>query len=145
VTDSTWWAYVQRVAGPVQNTQIADRVGIDKSAITRWSRGNRPEADFAVRFARGYGRPPAEALAAAGYMSTDEAGLHEVPATLEALTSEQLAAELLERIRSGTVGASPQDESNVTPITRKPAADMTVDELEAQRKAATTDESDPRE
>jgi len=48
VNESKWWNYVQAVTGGARIKDIADRVGIDKSNVSRWGNGARPAADFAV-------------------------------------------------------------------------------------------------
>ena len=103
MNESKWWNYVQAVTGGARIKDIADRVGIDKSNVSRWGNGARPAADFAVSFARAYGRPATEALAAASYITEPEAqlqpvffGQHEALATA---TATELLEELLRRSR----------------------------------------------
>ena len=98
-TTTRWWNYVQMITKGDSQTEIADRAGFDKSAISRWKRGLGTDVTFIVKFARAYDRPPVEALAAYGIISDDEADVREVKVGLADLTSEALAAELLRRLK----------------------------------------------
>lgn len=100
MTDTRWWKYVTATAGNVQNTDIADRVGIDKSNVTRWSKGSRPAVEFVLKFARAYGQPVVAALAEAEYITDREAGIREVMVGVADLSEAELAEELLQRIRA---------------------------------------------
>lgn len=91
--------YVVSVAGDVPYVRIAERAGVDRSVITRWAKGSRPDVDFAIAFARAMERPPLEALVAAGFITADEAALREVPAALGSFSSTMLAEELVTRLR----------------------------------------------
>lgn len=96
---------MREVAGDAPLKEIADRVGIDKSNVTRWKGGGRPAADFAVSFARAYGRPVTEALIAASYINSDEANLQTVKIGVSELSTLELVSELHSRIqRSENVG-----------------------------------------
>lgn len=66
-----WWDYVQRVSAVAANKDIAERTGLDASAVSRWKKhtDQQPTAQSVVAFARGYNRPAIEALIAAGYLT----------------------------------------------------------------------------
>lgn len=72
----TWWQYVERVTGRATQTAIAQAAGVDKVTVWRWKAKPTPEA--AIRLARAYSRPVAEALAAAGVITPEEASVTEV-------------------------------------------------------------------
>lgn len=112
MNESKWWLYIREVAGDAQLKEIADRVGIDKSNVTRWKNGARPAADFAVSFARAYGRPVVEALVAGSYITEAEAELRTVPVGVGDLKEVDLARELLARLehRNSSAGADQSDE-----------------------------------
>lgn len=95
-----WWDYVLAVVGDAQQKDVAHRVGIDPSHISRWARGHEPGVNFVLKFARSYDRNVLEALVAAELISEDEAELHEVRVGIKDYTLEQLATEMLERLRS---------------------------------------------
>lgn len=100
VNETRWWKYVQVVAGAVQAKDIADRVGIDKSNVTRWKQGGRPAVEFVLKFARSYDRPVVEALAEGEYITDAEARIREVKTGVEDLTEIELARELLARVEA---------------------------------------------
>jgi transcriptional regulator with XRE-family HTH domain len=72
---SGWWDYVVRVSGTSVQKSIATKSGIGETAFSRWKQGKNlpPEALTVINFARSYGRPPVEALVAAGYLTSEEA------------------------------------------------------------------------
>lgn len=65
-----------QVVGDLPNKEVAKKIGIGSdSTIGNWKRGenfSQPSANLVVRFARAYGVPLPEALAAAGYGTRDE-------------------------------------------------------------------------
>lgn len=69
----SFWEYVTRIAGNQQNREIAQSIGVDASAISRWRAGEQPRVKTVIAFARGYGRPAVEALIAAGYLEMTDA------------------------------------------------------------------------
>ncbi len=117
----TWWDYVQTVAGGAEQREIADRAGFDKSALTRWKNGSNADPLFVVKFARAFGRPVTEALAASGLITAEESGITVVTAgvaeALREATNDELLAELSSRLN---VGASSDADGldNVTMLTR---------------------------
>jgi transcriptional regulator with XRE-family HTH domain len=141
VNETTWWAYVQTVAGDVQAKEIADRAGFDKSAVTRWKQGGNPDPLFAVKFARAFGRPVVEALAAGGLITPEEADMREVAVGVSDLTNEELLDELRERLDSPRpvaqlrrVGGAPQTEaSHTTPFTGREAATRGNTQVDQER------------
>ena len=112
-----WWDYVFRIAGrEVRQKDIADRLGLEQSAVSRWKRPNAmPSAETVVKFARQYGRPPVEALIAAGYITEQEAGAPVGTFSAADLSTEDLFAEVrmrfdaVERYLSHPVSADEVD------------------------------------
>jgi transcriptional regulator with XRE-family HTH domain len=95
-----WWQYVERITRGASGAEIARKVEFDQSAISRWKNGERPRWDFVLKFARAYGRNVLEALAEAEYITDAEANVHEVKVEIEDLSMEQLAEEMLRRVRA---------------------------------------------
>lgn len=95
VTDA-WWEYVEQKAAGDSQADIARKLGVNKTTIWRW-KDQRSSADheMAIRFARAYNLPVAEALVAAGHITEDEAKLTEVRVRIEPsdLDADELAAE----------------------------------------------------
>lgn len=94
-----WSAYVRRIAAGLTQAQIAKKTGgVSTSNIGRWLRGElgQPDADNVISFARAFGRPPAEALAAAGYLRPDEADPN-TRTPLSAYSDRELIGELHRR------------------------------------------------
>jgi transcriptional regulator with XRE-family HTH domain len=57
--------------------QIAEKTGLAQSSVGAWLRGQPgvPRAESVIAFARAFRQSPIEALVAAGYLSTEEAGM----------------------------------------------------------------------
>jgi len=102
VEETQWYRYVRRISGDAKATEIADRAGFDKSALTRWKQGLSPDPLFVVKFARAYGRPIVEALVEAGVITETEAAVKEVRVgaeeALRLAQDEALIDELRDRL-----------------------------------------------
>lgn len=68
-----WKDYVaQQMQG--SQRELAERSGAGPASISRWLKGKPPSAEEAIRFARGVGLSPVQALTMAGYLTPREAG-----------------------------------------------------------------------
>lgn len=97
----TWARYVNRIVGDMKQTDIAEKTGVAQTNVGRWLRGDpgMPRAENVVAFARAFGQPPVEALAAAGYITAREASPDNAARTpLTKYTNEELLAELHKRM-----------------------------------------------
>ena len=95
----TWWSYVQRISAGAPNRDIAIAAELTPSAISRWKTGDVPRAENVIAFARGYNRPPQEALVVAGYLDESEAAeVVEVTHGLSDFDVVALVAELQRRV-----------------------------------------------
>lgn len=82
--------------------ELADKVQINPATISRWLDDEidaRPSAEQVIRFARGVGESPIQALVMAGYVSPDEARMEVKDLTLSDLSEVVLLSELLSRAR----------------------------------------------
>lgn len=72
----TWWEYVKKHAGAVDQQEIADAIGVTGSTIGRWKNGStkNPDGNHVAAFARRYNRPLVESFIAAGYIEPGEVG-----------------------------------------------------------------------
>ena len=70
-----WSLYVRRIAGGLNQVQIAEKAGLSQTNIGKWLRGEpgAPRAESVIAFARAFDQPPIEALVAAGYLTAAEA------------------------------------------------------------------------
>lgn len=102
MTMETWPEYLRRIAGGQTQAQIAERVGIGRLSVCNWIHGKtRPKAETVIAVARVYRRSPIEALVAADYLESDEAGVQvEVRISPSQLSAEQLADEVRRRLLS---------------------------------------------
>lgn len=136
MNETRWWKFVQSVAGDVQAKDIADRVGIDKSNVTRWKQGSRPAVEFVLKFARAYERPVVEALAASEYITDKEASVRTVKVGVSDLSDVDLASELLVRVQK-------RDRGNVITgrfgVGGQTHTDLETVELDTTELAASTD------
>lgn len=147
MTANSWWTYVEGTLDGDSALEAGRRAGFDSSAFTRWKKGARPDVDFVVKFARAYGRPVVEAIAAAGFITEAEADLREVQVGLHELSDLELAQELLSRVEAQ---AQLSDVPRITPTdsrfgrdvggSREPV-DLFSVRLEADEVAASTDDS----
>lgn len=73
---SMWAAYLEAVSGEDTQTDIANRLGIAQSTVSRWLDGRTVPTNSAVvaKFAQVYGRNPIEAMVAAGMLDLITAG-----------------------------------------------------------------------
>lgn len=100
----SWAEYVRRVTRSMSQTEIANRSGVAQTAISRWLRGDTgaPRAESVVAFARAIGKPPLEALIAAGYLEPREAGdTASVQSSIREFTTDELLNELRRRTIEG--------------------------------------------
>lgn len=86
-----------QVAGSATPSEIARRVGLTPSSVSRWQIST-PKPETAAAFARAYGRPLLEALIAAGVLTAEEAGVTEIAADLTSVTIDDLLAEIRRRV-----------------------------------------------
>jgi transcriptional regulator with XRE-family HTH domain len=97
----TWAEYVARVTADIPQKRVAELTGIDQTGVSRWQRGrNKPNAEKVVAFAKALGRPPIEALLAAGYLTRGDvaAGVVEIHTSLAQFTTDELLAEIRRRV-----------------------------------------------
>lgn len=98
--DLLWAEYVKRIAPGKNQTEIAALAGIDQTGVSRWLSGQSvPRVESVIRFARNMGRPPIEALVAAGYITPEEAGVSpSLQISVRELPTDELLAEIRRRV-----------------------------------------------
>lgn len=94
----TWWAYVQTWCGQDNPTDIARKIGVAGPTVHRWDR-SEPKPDSVRAFADAYGRPVLEAFVAAGFLTSEQASATVIRQDINALTDDDLAGELLARLK----------------------------------------------
>lgn len=136
MTQTRWWKYVTKLIGDSSYSAAADVAGFDKSAFTRWKKGAKADPEFVIKLARAYEANVLEALVEAEFITAEEAELNWVDTggtKLAAATEEQLADEVLRRMKLGVERDGPLD----TPVdelaqrrhvTPNPYSDTTPDE-----------------
>lgn len=71
---SSWFDYVRRHAGAAPQHEIAETLGVSDATVSHWKAGRRPPTPrHCVQVANAYGRSVMEALAAAGFITEEEA------------------------------------------------------------------------
>lgn len=96
---STWYDYVQRIAGSASQTQIERETGIRQSNLSRWKNGGTPAPEHAARIANSYGRPVLEAFVAAGFLTAEQANAQVVvDPSLSHFSDETLVNEIGRRL-----------------------------------------------
>lgn len=95
-----WGEYIKRVTPGKTQVEIAYLAGVDQTGVSRWLSGTSvPRAESVIRFARTLGRPPVEALIAAGYITPEEAGISpELQISIRELPTDELLAEIRRRV-----------------------------------------------
>jgi transcriptional regulator with XRE-family HTH domain len=108
MSEPGWWVYFRSTAGTEDGATIAQATGVTAPQVSRWkSSKNRPSADSMARFARHYGRPPVEALVAAGYLTADEAGdAIEIERGLDTRSDDELIEEVRRRLAAARASVS---------------------------------------
>lgn len=89
-----------RITNHASGVAISRAAEVDAGNVSRWKTGKvKPSAESVVKIARTWGKPPVEALVAAGYLSSAEAAeVIEVHTGLTALTDAELIAEVQQRM-----------------------------------------------
>jgi transcriptional regulator with XRE-family HTH domain len=99
-TTETWPEYVRRISGGATQAQIAERIGVGRLSVCNWLHGKtHPKAETVIIVARAYLRSPIEALIAASYLATDEAGDPiDIRVSLADIIAGDLGAEVQRRL-----------------------------------------------
>lgn len=74
MSTTDWWTYLSDLMGEDTPTVAAKKAGISASNFTRWKQGARADPDFVVKIARAYHGDVLEALVAADFITSEEAG-----------------------------------------------------------------------
>jgi len=107
--DQTAWSrYIDDTCGEDSNATIAVKLGVARSTIGRWRTGAfDPSPQQVVEYARAYRRSPAEALIAAGYLTTEDLDMAITVPTLTVadFSALALAQELTRRLKLDTTAS----------------------------------------
>jgi len=126
-----WWQYVQDVSDGAQQSEIARRLRVDQSTVSRWKGGVPGKPENVVRFAREYRRPVLEAFVAAGFLTTEDANATVTVPDIGQLSAADLLAEVRRRMREEVVGnaehPAPMNPTGGSPVTRHLSAVSTPD------------------
>lgn len=81
--------------------ELADKTGVNAATISRWlsDEGTQPSAEQVIRFARGVGDSPIQALVMAGYVTPNEARMEVKDLDIADLDEVVLLNELLARAK----------------------------------------------
>lgn len=102
ITDAS--EYLKQLTGEKSVRAIALRIGVAPTTIGRQIEAElRPE--LVVKICRQYGRPVLPELVAIGFITENEAMHTAMTSALAAATDEQLAQEILDRVRGNTASA----------------------------------------
>jgi transcriptional regulator with XRE-family HTH domain len=100
--DSTWWEWIERQLADRDMTtgRLSELTGLDRSAFTRWRKGERPTLDTSRLVAKAFDMSPLEVMVKAHLLFAEEAGLRGVSSPdPAALTDQQLVSELTRRLK----------------------------------------------
>ena len=126
-THEGWVDYLRRITPGLTRKDIAHAAGIDVSGVSRWLNGtSRPSPEKVIDFARGIGKPPIEALIAAGYLEDgDVNGQVELVQSVDELPDEMLVDELRGRLLDRR-GDQSQHGGSLSPPAWKPREEPRV-------------------
>lgn len=95
-----WADYVTEKSAAVNQADLADRLGVSQSTISRWRSGkNAPTVENVIDFARAVGDSPVAALVMFGFLRESEVGeVVHLKATADQLNAYDLLAELGRRL-----------------------------------------------
>lgn len=98
--ESMWGEYVKRVAPGMTQSGIAGIARVDQTVVSRWLSGRSiPRVESVIQFARSAGRSPIEAMVAAGYITSEEAGMTPgLQISIRELATDELLAEIRRRV-----------------------------------------------
>jgi hypothetical protein len=104
--------YLRDISDGATQTQIATAAGVAQSSVGRWNT-SKPQPDVVVRLAHHYGRPPLEAMIAAGWITEQDARVRAQERSLSDYSDTALLREVGRRMaqtsdRPGRIG-SPSD------------------------------------
>lgn len=101
-----WWSYVTRIAGTDNGKDIAKKVGVDQSTVSRWKTTGVPgKAENVAKLARAYNKPVLEAFVAAEFLSPAEAKVRPAPEPdFTQLTNDELLELVRARMREDVMG-----------------------------------------
>jgi transcriptional regulator with XRE-family HTH domain len=106
-----WWQYVQAEMDRRgwAGADLARAARISHTRVTRWREGQAPSIDAARGVANAFDTPLLTVLVEAGLITSGEAGQESLaPARAEDLSAEQLAAEVLKRMKANEVSDRPR-------------------------------------
>lgn len=84
----------------MSTTRLSELTGLDRSAFTRWRKGERPNLDTSRLVAKAFGMTALEVMVKARLLFAEEVGLRGVSSPdPAALTDQQLVAELTRRLK----------------------------------------------
>jgi transcriptional regulator with XRE-family HTH domain len=95
-----WADYVTEKSEAVNQADLAERLGVSQSTISRWMRSkNEPTVENVIDFARAVGDSPVAALVMFGFLRESEVGeVVRVTIGADQLESHDLLAELGRRL-----------------------------------------------
>lgn len=105
MSEVTWTAFLDATAGEVSGSEIARRLGVNSSTVSRWRAGTAsPSAEQVIAFAREYDEDPIYALFAAGFLTLEEtksSGEPPYQMQLRDFSDLALAREIVRRVEEG--------------------------------------------
>lgn len=101
---NTWATFVRAAIGSTKQHAVATRLGVHPTTLSGWLHARyTPSAEGAIAFARAFNLSPAEALVAAGHLTTEEAALRKAKIVNPAdIPGDVLIAEMTRRAAAGT-------------------------------------------
>lgn len=96
-----WSEYVRREMGGRRQADVALVVGVNQTTVSRWinDKGQRPNADNAIAFARAVGGNPVEALLVLGMLEpNDLERAVSVTTAASALSNSELVKAVADRL-----------------------------------------------
>lgn len=137
--------WIRQTTGDISLRKVATEAGISQATLARQIREDTLTAESVVKIARAYGVSVVSGLQAIGVITEDDVMPAAIEKALQDATDEQLADEVLRRMKAGSeIYDRPISEVGTVHTLKPRVPDVTIADLEGLEYVSNTDDnSDP--